>query len=157
MKLATTRRSVSRTILILTKVTLSIFVTAVGVLQTNLAVPSELRSALIATPPPQQPLLVATAYTDITLPTLRRGDRGRSVRMLQQILSDNGFLGAAGVRLGNPSGAVVDGAYGAITQAAVRDLQRRYNISVTGQVNPVTWEVLDTRENPYRSPLPWKP
>lgn len=97
MKLATTRRSVSRTILILTKVILSIFVTAVGVLQTNLAVPSELRSALIATPPPQQPILVATAYTDITLPTLRRGDRGRSVRMLQQILSDNGFLGAAGV------------------------------------------------------------
>ncbi len=76
--------------------------------------------------------------------------------MLQQILSDNGFLHAAGVRLGNPSGAVVDGAFGAITQAAVRDLQRRYNISVTGQVNPVTWEVLDMRENPYRSPLPWK-
>lgn len=157
MKLATTRRSVSRTILILTKVTLSIFVTAVGVLPTNLAVPSELRSALIATPPPQPPLLVATAYTDITLPTLRRGDRGRSVRMLQQILSDNGFLGAAGVRLGNPSGAVVDGAYGAITESAVRDLQQRYNIPVTGQVNPVTWEVLDTRENLYRSPLPWKP
>lgn len=148
MKLATTRRSVSRTILILTKVTLSIFVTAVGVLQTNLA---------IATPPPQQPLLVATAYTDITLPTLRRGDRGRSVRMLQQILSDNGFLGAAGVRLGNPRGAVVDGAFGAITESAVRDLQRRYNIPITGRVNPVTWEVLDTRENPYRSPLPWKP
>jgi peptidoglycan hydrolase-like protein with peptidoglycan-binding domain len=101
-------------------------------------------------------MLVATAYTDITLPTLRRGDRGRRVQMLQQILSDNGFLNPAGVRLGNPSGAVVDGVFGSITEAAVRDLQRRYNISATGQVNPVTWEVLDMRENPYQSPLPWK-
>ncbi|PIG91337.1 hypothetical protein CSQ79_21845 [Gloeocapsopsis sp. IPPAS B-1203] len=76
--------------------------------------------------------------------------------MLQQILSDNGFLGAAGVRLRNPSGAVVDGAFGVITESAVRNLQQRYNIPVTGQVNPVTWEVLDMQENPYRSPLPWK-
>ncbi|HEY9640743.1 MAG TPA: peptidoglycan-binding domain-containing protein [Coleofasciculaceae cyanobacterium] len=111
----------------------------------------------IATPPPQQsPILVATAYTDLALPTLRRGDRGREVQMLQQILLDNGFLPAAGVRLGNPSGAAVDGIFGATTESAVRDLQQRYNIPITGQVNPVTWEVLDMRENPYRSPLPWK-
>ncbi|NES96026.1 MAG: peptidoglycan-binding protein [Desertifilum sp. SIO1I2] len=111
----------------------------------------------IATPPPQQsPILVATAYTDLTLPTLTRGDRGSGVQMLQQILLDNGFLPAAGVRLGTPSGAAVDGVFGAITESAVRDLQQRYNIPVTGQVNPVTWEVLDMRENPYRSPLPWK-
>ena len=76
--------------------------------------------------------------------------------MLQQILLDNGFLPAAGVRLGNPSGAAVDGIFGAITESAVRDLQQRYNIPITGQVNPVTWEVLDMQENPYRSPLPWK-
>jgi peptidoglycan hydrolase-like protein with peptidoglycan-binding domain len=160
MKLTITRGAISRITAMLAKITLSIIATTglVGVLRMHPAVPSELRSALIATPPPQtSPILIATAYTDLTLPTLRRGDRGRSVRMLQQILSDNGFLGAAGVRLGNPSGAVVDGAYGAITQAAVRDLQRRYNIPITGRVNPVTWEVLDTRENPYRSPLPWKP
>ncbi|NJL39802.1 MAG: peptidoglycan-binding protein [Leptolyngbyaceae cyanobacterium SM1_4_3] len=112
--------------------------------------------AIATPPPPPSPMLVATAYTDITLPTLRRGDRGREVQMLQQILLDNGFLPAAGVRLGNPSGAAVDGIFGAITESAVRDLQRRYNIPVTGQVNPVTWEVLDMQENPYRSPLPWK-
>ena len=76
--------------------------------------------------------------------------------MLQQIPLDNGFLPAAGVRLGNPSGAAVDGAFGAITESAVRDLQRRYNIPVTGRVNPVTWEVLDMQENLYRSPIPWK-
>ncbi|WP_460199962.1 peptidoglycan-binding domain-containing protein [Scytonema sp. NUACC21] len=43
-----------------------------------------------------------------------------------------------------------------MTTSAVRDLQRRYRIPVTGRVNPTTWEVLDMHENPYRSPLPWK-
>ncbi|WP_348250015.1 peptidoglycan-binding domain-containing protein [Leptolyngbya sp. GB1-A1] len=43
-----------------------------------------------------------------------------------------------------------------MTASAIRDLQQRYEIPVTGQVNPTTWEVLDMRENPYRSPLPWK-
>jgi peptidoglycan hydrolase-like protein with peptidoglycan-binding domain len=108
--------------------------------------------------PPQQtsPIVIATAYTDLTLPTLRQGDRGRDVQLLQRILQDNGFLGAAGVRLGNPRGAIVDGIFGAVTASAVRDLQRRYRIPVTGRVNPTTWEVLDMHENPYRSPLPWK-
>jgi peptidoglycan hydrolase-like protein with peptidoglycan-binding domain len=101
-------------------------------------------------------VLIATAYTDLTLPTLRQGDRGRDVELLQRILQDNGFLGAAGVRLGNPRGAIVDGIFGAVTASAIRDLQQRYGIPVTGQVNPTTWEVLDTHENPYRSPLPWK-
>ena len=150
MKLTTTRRLTSRITAMIAKTTLSI-ITVTGVI-------GDLRThPAIATPPPQQsPILVATAYTDLTLPTLRRGDRGSEVQMLQQILSDNGFLHAAGVRLGNPSGAAVDGIFGAVTESAVRDLQQRYNIPVTGQVNPVTWEVLDMRENPYRSPLPWK-
>jgi peptidoglycan hydrolase-like protein with peptidoglycan-binding domain len=102
------------------------------------------------------PVLIATAYTDLTLPTLRQGDRGRDVELLQRILLDNGFLGAAGVRLGNPNGAIVNGIFGEITASAIRDLQQRYEIPVTGQVNPTTWEVLDMHENPYRSPLPWK-
>jgi peptidoglycan hydrolase-like protein with peptidoglycan-binding domain len=102
------------------------------------------------------PILIATAYTDLTLPTLRQGDRGRNVELLQRIFLDNGFLGAAGVRLGNPNAAVVDGIFGEITASAIRDLQQRYEIPVTGQVNPTTWEVLDMHENPYRSPLPWK-
>jgi peptidoglycan hydrolase-like protein with peptidoglycan-binding domain len=115
-------------------------------------------SASIAAPFSLQkpPILIATAYTDITLPTLRKGDQGKSVQMLQRILLDNGFLGAAGVRLGNPSGVIVDGVYGSITEAAVRDLQQRYQAPVTGKMNPQTWEVLDVKENPYRSPLPWK-
>ena len=150
MKLTTTRRSTSRITAMIAKVTLSVITVTgvIGDLRTHLA---------IATPPPQQsPILVATAYTNLTLPTLRRGDRSSSVQLLQQILLDNGFLGAAAVRLGNPSGVAIDGIFGPVTESAVIDLQRRYNISVTGQVNPVTWEVLDMQENPYRSPLPWK-
>ncbi|GAB4382452.1 MAG: hypothetical protein Kow00121_42730 [Elainellaceae cyanobacterium] len=78
------------------------------------------------------------------------------MELLQHILLDNDFLGTAGVRLGNPNGAIVDGIFGEITASAIRDLQQRYEIPVTGQVNPTTWEVLDMHENPYRSPLPWK-
>ena len=131
--------------------------TLAGVLLTNTAISSSYLPGIAATVSLQKsPTLIATAYTDITLPTLSRGDRGRSVQLLQKILSDNNFLGAAGVRLGNPQGAIVDGVFGPITESAVRDLQRRYHISVTGRVNPQTWEVLDMNENPYRSPLPWK-
>ncbi len=151
MKSITPQNSFPQITFVLSKVFLLIALAAelIGVSLPNTA---------IAAPFPQQehPILVATAYTDLTLPTLRRGDRGSSVQKLQKILSDNGFLGAAGVRLKNPGGATVDGVFGPITESAVRDLQQRYSVPVTGQVNPQTWEVLDMHENPYRSPLPWK-
>lgn len=102
------------------------------------------------------PLLLATAYTDQTLLTLRRGDRGEAVRKLQGILQANGFLGAANVRLGNPGLNVVDGIFGAVTESAIKDLQQRYDLPITGIVNPATWEVLDTQENPDKAPLPWR-
>ena len=102
-------------------------------------------------------LLIATAFTDQTLPTLRPGDRGKDVQKLQQILLDNSFLSAASTRLGSGVGGVaIDGVFGATTEAAVRDLQRRYKKRVNGIVTPSTWETLDLYENPYRSPLPWK-
>jgi hypothetical protein len=43
--------------------------------------------------PPQQtsPILIATAYTDLTLPTLRQGDRGRDVQLLQRIFKTMAF------------------------------------------------------------------
>jgi len=131
--------------------------TLTGVLLISTAIVSSDPQGVAATGPLQKsPTLIATAYTDITLPTLSRGDRGRKVRLLQKILSDNNFLGAAGVRLGKPQGAIVDGVFGSIIESAVRDLQQRYHIPVTGRVTPQTWEVLDTHENPSRSPLPWK-
>lgn len=130
MKLTTTRRLTSRITAMLAKTTLSI-ITVTGVIGVSRTHPA------IATPPPQQsPILVATAHTNLTLPTLRRGDHGTRVRMLQQILSDNGFLNAAGVRLGNPSGAVVDGAFGAITESAVRDLQHLSGDRVSRDIYP---------------------
>ncbi|MDX2211676.1 MAG: peptidoglycan-binding domain-containing protein [Oculatellaceae cyanobacterium bins.114] len=104
----------------------------------------------------QSSTLIATAYTDQTLPTLRLGDRGNEVESLQRILLSNGFLGAAGVRLGNPGAIAVDGVFGAVTESAIQDLQQRYGLPVTGIVDPATWEVLDTSENPYREPLPWR-
>jgi peptidoglycan hydrolase-like protein with peptidoglycan-binding domain len=104
---------------------------------------------------PNSPSLIATAYTDQTLPTLRRGNRGRNVQKLQQILLDNGFLGAASIRLGGGAGGVaIDGIFGSVTESAVRDLQQRYNSPVTGIVTPATWEIIDQFENPYHSPLP---
>ena len=102
------------------------------------------------------PLLLATAYTDQTLPTLRKGDRGEAVTKLQGILQSNGFLGAADVRLGRRGYGTVDGVFGSVTESAIKDLQQRYRLPVTGVVNPATWEVIDAHENPYRSPLPWK-
>jgi peptidoglycan hydrolase-like protein with peptidoglycan-binding domain len=102
-------------------------------------------------------LLIATAYTDQALPTLRRGNRSKDVQKLQQILLDNGFLAAASARLGTGAGGVaIDGIFGATTESAVRDVQRRYKQRVNGVVTPATWETLDVSENPYRSPLPWK-
>lgn len=99
---------------------------------------------------------LATAYTDQTLPTLHRGDRGDAVRKLQDLLLSNGFLPAAARRLGHISAGRSDGIFGAVTESAIRDLQQRYGLPVTGVVNPATWEVLDQRENPYHAPLPWR-
>jgi peptidoglycan hydrolase-like protein with peptidoglycan-binding domain len=159
MKPITLQNSIPQITFVLSKVFLSAALAAemIGVSLTSTAVTTLGASAQSATtfPQPGHPILVATAYTDLTLPTLRPGDRGKSVQLLQQILSDNSFLHAAGVRLGNPRGAVVNGVFGPITESAVRDLQKRYKIPVTGQVNPRTWEVLDMHENPYRAPLPW--
>lgn len=112
--------------------------------------------SVIASTGSQSPFLIATAYTDQTLPTLRIGDGGEAVKLLQDILLSNGFLGAAGKRLGIPSGVAADGIFGVVTESAVEDLQQRYNLPVTGVVDPATWEVLDMHENPYRSPLPWQ-
>lgn len=101
-------------------------------------------------------LHVATAYTSMTLPTLRRGDKGNDVKILQQILLDNGFLGAASARLKKGTGVIaIDGIFGSTTESAVKDLQIRYKHSANGVVTPTTWETIDVYENPYRSALPW--
>lgn len=115
------------------------------------------QSIVQATTPQDSTLLIATAYTDQTLPTLRRGSRGRDVKKLQQILLDNGFLSAASARLGTGVGGVaINGIFEATTESAVRDAQQHYNQRVNGIVTPATWETLDFFANPYHSPLLWK-
>jgi hypothetical protein len=59
-------------------------------------------------------------------PTLRRGATGELVKQVQQ---------KCGV-------AVVDGVFGAMTEAAVRDFQRAHDLVPDGIVGPKTWAVL---------------
>lgn len=59
-------------------------------------------------------------------PTLRRGHRGPAVASLQQKL-----------------GAVADGIFGAITEARVREFQRKSHLVPDGIVGPKSWAALD--------------
>jgi peptidoglycan hydrolase-like protein with peptidoglycan-binding domain len=59
-------------------------------------------------------------------PTLRRGDSGEWVTIIQRKV-----------------GAVADGQFGARTEAAVRDFQRRHDLVPDGIVGPKTWLASD--------------
>ncbi len=65
-------------------------------------------------------------------PTLRRGDRGESVRELQELLDQAGFLTGR-----------VDGNFGFGTQANVKSFQRAQGLGADGVVGPATWAALD--------------
>ena len=67
-------------------------------------------------------------------PTLRRGDKGPYVTLAQTDLLRLGYdLGKYGV----------DGDFGKATEAAVKNCQRDYGLTVDGVVGPRTWEVLE--------------
>lgn len=79
-------------------------------------------------------------------PTLRRGDKGEVVRVLQSGLGIN-----------------ADGVFGAGTEAAVRDFQRKHNLVPDGIVGPKSWLALPNAQvavglaaNPAE-PVPAKP
>jgi len=61
---------------------------------------------------------------------LRRGDKGDDVRKLQEILNELGYE------------IEVDGDYGRGTKAAIRDFQKKNNLSADGNFGPNTAEVL---------------
>ncbi len=63
--------------------------------------------------------------------TLRRGNRGSDVRLLQQLLTDLGFYTGP-----------IDGIFGSATQEAVRAFQASRNLGVDGIVGPRTREAL---------------
>ncbi|WP_315804025.1 peptidoglycan-binding protein [Bradyrhizobium sp. SZCCHNS3002] len=62
--------------------------------------------------------------------TLRRGDDGPDVEWLQQRLVAHG------------AALEIDGAFGAVTYAAVRSFQGRANLHADGIVGPMTWRAL---------------
>jgi peptidoglycan hydrolase-like protein with peptidoglycan-binding domain len=64
------------------------------------------------------------------LPTLRFGDSGNAVRVLQRLLSSNGYP----VR--------IDGNFGALTETAVKAFQSQQNLVADGVVGPKTWQKL---------------
>ena len=64
------------------------------------------------------------------LPTLRFGDSGNAVRVLQRLLSSNGYP----VR--------IDGNFGAVTETAVKAFQSQQSLVADGVVGPKTWQKL---------------
>lgn len=76
--------------------------------------------------PPGEPNVV-----NITVATIRRGSTGGWVRKAQAILAAN---------FNQPIPA--DGAFGAKTEDAIRDVQRLFGLTVDGVCGPKTWGVL---------------
>ncbi|TVP62622.1 MAG: peptidoglycan-binding protein [Nodularia sp. (in: Bacteria)] len=69
-------------------------------------------------------------FTGPSLPILRFGNSGTSVRILQRLLVANGYA----IR--------VDGAFGPLTETAVKAFQNQRSVGVDGIVGPVTWQQL---------------
>ena len=64
-------------------------------------------------------------------PMLRKGDRGNTIAEAQKLLNDNG------------ASLDVDGDFGNLTLAAVKDFQKRHLLEVDGIVGEKTWYCLD--------------
>ncbi|MFB2938806.1 peptidoglycan-binding protein [Aerosakkonemataceae cyanobacterium BLCC-F154] len=67
-----------------------------------------------------------------SFPTLRRGSRGYYVTFLQERLNIFGYPVA------------VDGIFGSITEATVKNFQRDQGLLVDGIVGPMTWRALNS-------------
>lgn len=72
-----------------------------------------------------------TASGVITMKTLRQGDRGTQVKVLQWLLNENGF-----------DAGTVDGIFGSNTQAAVKAFQKARKLAVDGVAGKNTWSNL---------------
>lgn len=69
-----------------------------------------------------------------SLPTLRRGSKGDAVKFLQERLSLMGYS------------LVIDGEFGAKTEAAVKQFQTDCGLTVDGIVGPKTWTAMFASE-----------
>ncbi len=72
----------------------------------------------------------ARTNSNPTLPNLRFGDSGDAVRVLQRLLVNNRYS----VKL--------DGAFGAVTETAVKAFQTQRNLLADGVVGSRTWREL---------------
>lgn len=69
----------------------------------------------------------------VSMPTLRKGNKGDSVRKAQELLIDKGYdLGKWGA----------DGSFGDATLAAVKKFQRDWGLTQDGVIGTKTWEML---------------
>lgn len=75
-------------------------------------------------------MTISAASIGSAAPTLRIGDRGDQVVSLQSMLKGKGF--AIGI----------DGAFGAATEAAVKQFQTSHGLEADGIVGPQTWNAL---------------
>ncbi|MFM2063880.1 MAG: hypothetical protein RLZZ507_3551 [Cyanobacteriota bacterium] len=78
-------------------------------------------------PTKEQLLARYPAYNRQTMPTLRFGTSGMSVRIMQRLLVSNGY----GIR--------VDGIFGPLTEAAIKAFQNQRGLFVDGIVGQKTW------------------
>ncbi len=96
-------------------------------------------SAEPPSPDPKDVLAEVAKFVEACKDTvLRRGDRGAVVEFLQTQLDKDGHRLT---RQGKP-GAGIDGAFGKMTDKAVRQFQRDEGLAVDGIVGPVTWDAL---------------
>ena len=70
---------------------------------------------------------------DITLTVLRKGSKGGEVKTIQMLLNEIGFRDQNGAHLAN------DGIFGAKTEYAVKNYQRKRGLTVDGVVGFETW------------------
>jgi len=70
-------------------------------------------------------------FTDLAMPTRRRGDKGWVVSEIQRLLTAKGYP------------TTVDGIFGPATEASVKAFQSANGLAVDGIVGPKTWAKLD--------------
>jgi peptidoglycan hydrolase-like protein with peptidoglycan-binding domain len=75
---------------------------------------------------------LSTEFTSLKSTTLKRGATGSAVKTLQRGLG----------------GLTVDGAFGPLTEARVKDLQKSKGLSQTGVVDKATWDAVELRAHP---------
>lgn len=93
--------------------------------------------------PPVTPVPPVSPPISGACPRLQRGSRGPSVRTLQTLLINAGA-----------SPGVVDGVFGARTESAVRLVQTRNRLPVTGIVDVRTWQALGVNCGVTPTPVP---